>query len=153
MADLLIGDVASRSGVNASTIRYYESMGLIAGVSRSAAGYRQYSETVVDQIQFIRNAQRLGFSLEELAKILQLTRTGQAPCAQVLAMARGHLSAVEARIDQLMRFRDHLAREIKKWDGRTEPTCQGLCEIILEAAASCPADVPPHVLRPSKTRG
>ena len=153
MADLLIGDVATRSGVNASTIRYYESMGLLSGVSRSESGYRRYSETVVNEIQFIRDAQRLGFSLEELAKILQLTRTGQAPCADVLEMARGHLSAVEARIEQLVRFRDHLVREIEKWDGRNEPTCQGLCQIILQAAANCPADMPRDVLRPSKARG
>ena len=135
MAGLLIGEVATRTGVNPSTIRYYESTGLLEPPARSNSGYRRYAERVVEELHFIRKAQALGFSLEEIAKILQLTRSGRAPCADVLSMARAHLAAVEERIRQLAQFRDHLASEIQKWDGRTQPTCEGLCQIILESTA------------------
>ena len=152
MAGLLIGEVAARAGVSASTIRYYESVGLLKAPARSAAGYRRYPDSIVDELRFIRKAQALGFSLDELARVLQLTRSGQAPCADVLDMARSHLAAVEERITQLTRLRDHLAMEIAKWDGRSQPTCEGLCQIILESAADTHADLPREERSSLRTR-
>jgi MerR family transcriptional regulator, copper efflux regulator len=151
MAGLLIGEVAARAGVAASTIRYYESLGLLKPPARSPSGYRRYAPSVVDELQFIRKAQALGFSLDELARLLTLARTGHTACADVLAMARDHLAAVERRIAQLTAFRAQLSREIDKWDGRTAPTCQGLCQIITESTADIPFDVA-HELRPAPRR-
>ena len=133
MAGLLIGDVAERTGLRAPTIRYYESIGLLAPAPRSATGYRRYSETTVEELRFIRKAQALGFSLEEIGEILTLSRAGDTPCSHVLDLSRRHLSAVEERIQQLARFRDQLAAELAKWDGTKEPTCRGLCQIISSA--------------------
>lgn len=133
MAGLLIGDVAERTGLTAPTIRYYESIGLLPPPSRSTAGYRRYSDTTVEELRFIKKAQALGFSLDEIGEILTLSRAGRTPCSHVLDLARRHLKAVEDRIRQLARFRDQLAREIGKWDGDRQPTCQGLCQIIAGA--------------------
>lgn len=130
MKRLLIGDVAERTGISAPTIRYYESIGLLKAPARSTTGYRHYTETAVQELQFIRKAQGLGFSLDEIGEILKLTRAGKAPCSHVLDLARHHLAAVEERIRQLTRFRNQLASEIGKWDGEREPTCEGLCQII-----------------------
>jgi DNA-binding transcriptional MerR regulator len=130
MAGLLIGDVAERTGLSAPTIRYYESIGLLPRPSRSTTGYRRYTETTVDELRFIKKAQALGFSLEEVGEILKLSRAGKTPCSHVLDLARRHLRAVDDRIQQLSRFRDQLAAEIGKWDGERQPTCQGLCQII-----------------------
>jgi MerR family transcriptional regulator, copper efflux regulator len=130
MQGLLIGDVAERTGLTAPTIRYYESIGLLAPAPRSATGYRRYSETTVEELRFIRKAQALGFSLEEIGEILKLSRAGDTPCSHVLDLSRRHLTAVEERIRQLSRFRDQLAAELAKWDGKKEPTCRGLCQII-----------------------
>ena len=132
-AALLIGDLAERAGVTTPTIRYYEKLGLLRPAFRSSAGYRRYSEAAVDELAFIRKAQALGFSLEEVREILTLSRAGQAPCSTVLSIAQQHLTAVEERIRQLQRFRDQLAGELAKWDGRTAPTCEGLCQIITMA--------------------
>jgi DNA-binding transcriptional MerR regulator len=148
MPGLLIGELAARTGVTPSTIRYYESTGLLEPPARSRSGYRRYPEHVAEELHFIRKAQALGFSLDELATILQLSRIGRAPCADVLAMARAHLTAVEERIQQLARFRDHLATEIQKWDGRSQPTCEGLCQIILQSAPDAVADVSPEFRTP-----
>ena len=133
MAGLLIGDLAERTGLTAPTIRYYESIGLLVPGPRSATGYRRYSEATVEELRFIRKAQSLGFSLEEIGEILKLSRAGDTPCSHVLDLSRRHLTAVEERIEQLARFRDQLAAELAKWDGKKEPTCRGLCQIISSA--------------------
>lgn len=134
MPGLLIGDVAERTGLSAPTIRYYESIGLLTPPARSAAGYRRYGEDTVQELRFIRKAQALGFSLDEISEILKLSRSGRTPCAHVLDLARNHLAAVDERLRQLAKFRDQLAAEIQKWAGNRQPTCEGLCEIIEGAA-------------------
>ena len=138
MAGLLIGDVAGRTGVSAPTIRYYESIGLLASPPRSATGYRRYTETTVEELRFIKKAQSLGFSLEEIGEILKLSRAGDTPCSHVLDLSRRHLRVVEDRIQQLTRFRDQLTSELAKWDGTREPTCRGLCQIIINADEGAP---------------
>lgn len=133
MAGLRIGDVAARTGLSTPTIRYYESVGPLAPAPRSATGYRHYSEASVEELQFIKKAQALGFSLEEIGEILKLSRSGKTPCAHVLDLAKRHLEAVDERIRQLSRFRSVLANEVQKWDGEKQPTCGGLCQIIASA--------------------
>jgi MerR family transcriptional regulator, mercuric resistance operon regulatory protein len=133
MAGLLIGDVARRAGVSAPTIRYYEEIGLLPSPARSSSGYRRYSERTVEELQFIRKAQALGFSLDEIGQILKLSRSGKTPCSHVLSLAHQHLAAVDERIRQLQRFRRQFAAEVAKWDGKKNPTCGGLCQIIATA--------------------
>lgn len=137
MGALLIGDVAERAGVPTATIRYYESIGLLKRAPRASSGYRRYSDQTVEELRFIKKAQALGFSLEEVAEILQLSRSGGTPCAQVLSIGREHLAAVEERIRQLQAFRDQLASELAKWDARRAGvTCEGLCAFIADADPS-----------------
>lgn len=147
MAGLLIGDVAERTGLSAPTIRYYESLGLVAPPPRSATGYRRYTETTVEELRFIKKAQSLGFSLEEIGEILTLSRAGDTPCSHVLDLSRRHLRAVDERIQQLSRFRDQLAGELAKWDGERQPTCRGLCQIIAgaEERDGAAADIELHI--------
>lgn len=137
MAGLLIGDVAQRAGVSAPTIRYYEQVGLLPAPIRSASGYRRYNDGAVDELRFIRKAQALGFSLDEITDILKLSRSGKTPCSRVLSLAHQHLAAVAERIRHLQTFHDQLAHELAKWDGKKTPTCRGLCQII---ATSEPGD-------------
>lgn len=133
MAGLLIGDVAGRTGLTVPTIRYYESIGLLKPAPRSPTGYRRYSDTTLEELRFIKKAQSLGFSLEEIGEILTLSRAGDTPCGHVLDLSRRQLEAVEERIQQLTRFRDQLAAELSRWDGKADPTCRGLCQIISSA--------------------
>lgn len=151
MAGLLIGDVAKRAGVSAPTIRYYEEVGLLAPAPRSFTGYRRYTGGTIEELRFIRKAQALGFSLDEIGEILKLSRAGRTPCSHVLELARRHVAVVDERIGQLTRFRDQLAGEIAKWDGERQPTCEGLCQIIAGASDEA-TDRAPAILRMPQRR-
>lgn len=152
MPGLRIGDVAERAGLSAPAIRYYESVGLLPRAPRSATGYRHYTETAIEELRFIRKAQLLGFSLDEIREILKLSREGTTPCSHVLDLARRHLAAVDERIEQLARFRDTLAGEVAQWDGVKEPTCGGLCQIIAGSEGQFPMPLPVdfHSKRPQR---
>jgi MerR family transcriptional regulator, copper efflux regulator len=135
MRALLIGEVPDRAGVATPTIRYYESIGLLEPATRSSSGYRRYGERTVEELRFIRKAQALGFSLHEVGEILALSRSGKAPCSQVLELGHRHLAAVQERLRQLETFRDQLASELARWDQqKTSVTCDGLCAFIADAA-------------------
>ena len=132
---MLIGNLAKQSDVSPATIRYYEEIGLLTPPPRSEGGYRRYSTATLEELQFIKKAQGLGFSLDEIGEILKLSRTGGTPCSRVLELAQRNLAAAEERIRQLQAFRDRLAAEIAKWKGKAMPICTagGLCEIITSA--------------------
>jgi DNA-binding transcriptional MerR regulator len=136
---MLIGDIARKSDVTPATIRYYEEIGLLTPPPRSEGGYRRYSTATLEELQFIKKGQSLGFSLEEIGEILKLSRAGEAPCSHVLELAQRNLAAADDRIRQLQAFRDRLALQIEKWKGKAMPSCNasGLCEII--ASAELPA--------------
>lgn len=154
MAALLIGDVAQRAGLSAATVRYYEEIDLLPAPSRSLKGYRSYSEQTVEELRFIRKAQVLGFSLDEIREILKLSRSGQAPCSHVLSLAHQHLAAVEERIRQLQLFHDQLAVEVAKWDAKNTGTCRGLCQIIVAAETDAlVGDVNLHGVQRRRPRG
>ena len=150
-----IGELAARTGVSTPTIRYYERVGLLPSAPRSASGYRRYAERTVQELQFVRQAQALGFSLDEVVEILVLTRAGRKPCTRVLSLTRNHLSAVDARIRRLQEFRAFLAAELKRWEAQeTLTTREGLCGFIAEAVVpgTLESEGSPATLRPA-TRG
>lgn len=136
MASLLIGELSRRSGVSSPTIRYYEQIGLLTRPNRSTAGYRRYSDTTVDELRFIRKAQTLGFSLDEIRQILTLSRSGTAPCDRVLSLAHQHLAALDERVRQLQEFRARLADAVSRWAAERDTlTCGRLCRFIADAPA------------------
>ena len=134
MGALRIGEIAERTGVTPATIRYYESLGLLTRPPRSNAGYRNYSETTLQELDFIKKAQGLGFSLDEVREILRLSRRGESPCSHVREVAERHLAAVEERIRQLSRFRDDLAADISRWRHQDQTYCDGVCQLIAGAS-------------------
>ena len=138
---LLIGELASRSGVAPPTIRYYEHIGLLRPPARTAGGYRRYSERTIEDLVFIRKAQSLGFSLDEVAEIVSLTRSGKAPCARVLALTESHLAALDARIAQMQQFRKALAGELNRWRALPPQSPGSPCQMIAGSHVSDPEPV------------
>lgn len=128
---LTIGQLAEAAGlgVGVETIRFYERQGLLAEPPRSASGYRQYSPTTVDRLRFIRRAQRLGFTLDEISELLDLRVEEEAACDSVERRARAKMEQVEAKIAELRRMRGALARLVEACRSR-EPTSE--CPILEE---------------------
>ena len=96
-----IGRLAKDVGVNIQTIRYYERLKLLAPTARRPSGYRLYGATEFQRLRFIRNAQKLGFTLQEITDLLNLRVSSAARCGDVQRRAQAKLAAVEAKIKDL----------------------------------------------------
>src|SRR5713226_1363105 len=105
---LTIGKVARRVGIRPSAIRYYERQRILQPTVRGANGYRSYDEDAVNLLNFVRRAQTLGITLKEVRKLLELSRRGQRPCAEVKELARQHLSDLDLKIRELELLRQQL---------------------------------------------
>lgn len=107
---LSIGQVATAGNVNIQTIRYYERRGLFPPPRRTAAGYRQYPDDAVARLRFIKHAQELGFSLDEIQGLLGLRVRHGAACDAVEQKARQKIEVVQQRIRDLQRMKRTLER-------------------------------------------
>ncbi len=107
---LTIGQVATAANVNIQTIRYYERRGLFAAPRRTASGYRQYAPDAVIRLRFIKHAQELGFSLQEIQELLGLRVRHGAACDAVERKTRDKIELVQERIRHLQRMKRTLER-------------------------------------------
>lgn len=117
MKPLTIGDVARRAGLGVETIRFYERRGLVRRPPRPATGFRTYPEETVARIRFIRQAQAIGFTLQEIAGLLALRVAPGTDCAAVRARATAKLANVDARLAELGRIRAALAKLVAMCPG------------------------------------
>lgn len=113
---LRIGQLARRTGTDAKTIRYYESIGLLPDPKRNASNYRVYSDADVQRLHFIRSSRALGFGLDEIAEILAFKERSEPPCGYVLERARRRLGEVDERIAQLESLGSDLRRLVARGD-------------------------------------
>ncbi len=129
-SELRIGEVAARASVSVDTVRYYEKRGLLPRAPRTEGGFRLFAPETVKRVQFIKQAQDIGLSLEEIG---QLLATGGADeCQRMRGLLRAKLGEIDERIKLMREFRRTLARHLSH------------CEKELQArgeAASCPVVV------------
>ena len=127
-----IGEVADLLGINPKTIRYYEGIGLLPEPERTAAGYRLYTEDDLDRLSFVKMAQRLGLTLDEIGEVLALRDRGERPCAYVREVLRREVGSIDRRIRELRVLREELrALEAKAEDLSAKPAA--VCRIIEHA--------------------
>ena len=100
---MAIGELSRRTGVNVETVRYYERIGLLAKPARSAGGYRLYGLADVQRLSFVRRSRELGFSLDEIRTLLNLSR-GEKSCDQVRAITVHHAAEIRRKITDLRRL-------------------------------------------------
>lgn len=112
--DLKRGEFARKCGVHISTLRYYEKCRLLNPPPRSKAGYRLYSEKDIAKINFIKNAQKLGFSLKEISELMKLRIREGKTCDPVLKKAQDKLDQVEQKLKNLKSMRKVLKGLITK---------------------------------------
>jgi MerR family copper efflux transcriptional regulator len=124
-----IGEVATQSGVSAKMIRYYESVGLLATAARRENGYRDYDQSDVLVLQFVRRARDLGFSLEETGQLLALWRDRKRSSRQVRKLAEQHIEQLEQRIGEMVAMADTLRDLVKSCRGNDRPDCPILSDL------------------------
>jgi DNA-binding transcriptional MerR regulator len=103
-----IGELAERLNLNPRTLRYYESIGLLAEPERTHSGYRDYSDVDLERVQFVKSAQRLGLSLDEIKEILAFKDRGELPCDYVLTVIEREAEDLNRRIREMKQLRDEL---------------------------------------------
>ncbi|PYK40376.1 MAG: hypothetical protein DME60_08225 [Verrucomicrobia bacterium] len=128
---LLIGRLAKLSGVRPDTIRFYARSGLLLKPSRTASGYRVYNTAALNQVRFIRKAQSLGFSLDEIRRIMSLRGQGKETCRCVIAIAEATLAETETKLKELHQFKDRLTANLTRWkQKRHGPIAAEFCALI-----------------------
>jgi len=120
---LPIGALSKQTGCNIETIRYYEKAGLLPTPARSPAGYRRYGSADLKRLSFIRRARALGFSIEEVRKLLKLADERRRPCAEVRVVAGAHLEDVQAKIADLRAMERVLRETVAKCASGRSPDC------------------------------
>jgi MerR family mercuric resistance operon transcriptional regulator len=130
-ANLTIGRLAESAEVNVETVRYYQRRGLMREPSRPPGSVRRYSADDVKRIRFIKRAQQLGFTLEEVTNLLKL-EDGRS-CRETERLAQQKLTLVEARIADLERLRKTLRELIGRCEsGRGKMACPIIASLVAE---------------------
>jgi len=135
-------EVAAQAQVNTQTLRYYERRGLLpepartrSGYARTRSGYRAYTPDAVRVVRFVKRAQQLGFTLDDIEDLLHLAQGGPASCDEARTMARTRIDDLQQRIDELAGMRDAVARLV---DTCEQPRAERECPILrtIETAAA-----------------
>ena len=130
MTELTIGRLADEAGVNVETIRYYQRRGLMQEPDKPTHGHRRYASDAVKRVRFIKRAQVLGFTLEEIGSLLELDEAHA--CAETREMASHKLEIIETKLADLMAMRKALAALLRQCNAGA---MKGNCPIIQALAA------------------
>jgi Cu(I)-responsive transcriptional regulator len=126
-----IGALAKETGIAAKTIRYYESVGLIAAPPRSGGNYRMYGERDLATLRFVQRARNLGFSVKEVGDLVALWQDRQRASADVRSLATAHLGEIERKLKELEAMRASLDHLIKRCHGNKRPDCPIIDELAM----------------------
>ncbi len=129
---MLIGELANRSDVPAKTIRYYEELGVLPPPRRTAGGYRDYDDTAVDRLGFVRAAQAAGLTLAQIRDVIALREGGIAPCSHVVALLNEKAEVVADQIASLRALQRELERLHEQARGIDPADCdpRSVCEVL-----------------------
>lgn len=130
---LTIGTLSRKTGTKVQTVRYYEQIGLLREPGRTEGGQRRYEEADLDRLAFIRHARQLGFSLEAVRELLDLSDHPQQSCADADSIARRQLKQVEQRLLRLQALKQELKRMIAECSGDRVADCRVL-EVLRDHA-------------------
>ncbi|WP_050605684.1 helix-turn-helix domain-containing protein [Ruegeria sp. 6PALISEP08] len=120
---LTIGTLGKKTGTKVQTIRYYEQIGLMPEPGRTEGGQRRYGHAELDRLAFIRHARQLGFSLEAIRELLDLSDDPDRPCHEADSIARRQLKQIEQRIARLEALRTELKRMVHECSGGNTSDC------------------------------
>ena len=127
---LKIGEVSRRTGIGIEALRFYEKSGLLDRPGRTYSGYRLYDEGVLERLAFVKKAQLLGFTLDEIKQLIDHKSKGESPCAEVRGIVKVRLEELNERIEQMVLYRDELTAALAEWEetGEADGHVCGLIE-------------------------
>jgi MerR family transcriptional regulator, copper efflux regulator len=134
MHTMTIGQIAREAGIGVETIRFYEREGLLERPTRRQSGYRQFEPEAIAQLRFIKQAQRLGFTLREVRELLALKLNPASKRSQLRERALAKVADIDQRIRDLKRMKKSLVPLIKACDGKG--ALEG-CPILNAIEAPC----------------
>jgi DNA-binding transcriptional MerR regulator len=145
-------ELARAAAVSPDTLRHYERKGLLPRATRSPNGYREYPPEAHARVRLVRRAVALGFTLDELARIVKVRDQGGAPCREVRELAASKLALLEGRITELQTACDRLRSVLERWDTLLDQTPAGKRAALLDALDGLvepggPSPLVPHPLR------
>ncbi len=135
---LKIGELHAQSQVSIKTIRYYEEIGLLQAASRTEGGFRLFSPDTLTRLAFVKRAQRLGFSLQEIRHILEIHDQGQLPCAEVRENLERKIHDIDDRIQQLQTLKQELTALMQIPDEASDRSSDSMICPILQSSARQP---------------
>lgn len=121
-----IGSLGDKTGTKVQTIRYYEQIRLMPDPGRTEGGQRRYGDAELDRLSFIRHARQLGFGLDAIRELLELSDCPNKPCQEVDAIARRQLKQVEQRMARLEALQKELNRMVHECSGGRTADCRVL---------------------------
>ena len=132
-ASFTIAEAARRAGVTADTVRYYERRGVLPAPARAANGYRRYTAASVQRMLLVRNALRLGFTLQQAGAFVRARDGGHPPCREVRAAAARLVEDIDRQWAEMAAARTAVVAMLADWDARLESTAPGQPAGLLEA--------------------
>src|SRR5437867_5680129 len=112
---LLIGEVATRRGTSRKPLRVYQAAGIIPKPRRTLSGYRLYDSAALELVAFVRQAQRLGFTLEEIKEVISIKRSGRPPCPHVRDLVNRKATELDKTLADLQEVRHGLRTLLRRW--------------------------------------
>src|SRR4051794_13043758 len=136
MQTFSIGQLARSVGVPISTVRYYERAGLLKPEARTGGNYRVYSQQSLERLQFIRSAQAVGLSLDDVEKMLDVANGSDEPCTEIISLAQRRLDEVREKLKHLKTVEKTLARAVKNCCDEEAGLCSKV--VHLKKICACP---------------
>lgn len=125
-----IGEVSKQTGVAIGALRYYERLGLLKS-ERGDNSYRYYPPAAIQQVKFIKKAQSLGFSLEDISEVLTVHQKGDLPCELVQSILQEKIEKLETQIQGMRAFKNELEQYRDSWaDAKPNPQTGDICPLI-----------------------
>lgn len=124
-----IGQAAKASGISAKMIRYYEQIELLPAANRSESGYRDYSESDIHRLRFVRRGRDLGFSVAQIDELLSLWRDSSRQSSEVKQIAAAHMAELREKIESLEQMADTLQTLVECCAGDNRPDCPILADL------------------------
>ena len=136
-----IGELAKQTGLAVGTLRYYSDLGLLQPAQRGDNGYRYYSRDASRQVEFIKKAQAIGFTLEEIKTILDVRDRGEKPCSLVQGLLDNKIEQLEIQIKKMSLFKQELEEYRASWienpnlESDSQEVCPLISSVTLDTAA------------------